>query len=326
MTEPTDGARYLLVAPHSFPSMALEEQVAASAGIPLAVSADVDDFRTRLPGARAVLIGTRGTIDAEAISRLTGCLAIVRYGVGLDNVDVPAATAHWIPVANVPDAATEEVATHALGLALALLRRLREADRSIRDGDWLPGMMSGVRRLSSVTVGVVGVGRIGQLIAQMFTGLGARVIVHDPYAAPTGHEVVPLADLLRQADIISLHVPLTAETRRMISSATLLTMRPGAVLVNVSRGGLVDEPAVAAALRESRLGALGMDVFDTEPLPADSPLRDAPRTILTPHVAWRSEESLAAYQQRACEQVGLALRGERMPAAVNPQVYDGRSG
>ncbi len=321
MREEASG-QYVLVGPHSFPSMELEAEVAAAAGIPLVVSADAEDLRNKLAGARVVLLGTRGKVDADGVDALRACVAIARYGVGVDNVDVAAATARGIPVANIPDAATEEVATHTVGMALALLRGLFDADRSMRGGAWSAAMMGGVHRLSTLTVGIVGAGRIGKRTSAMFAGLGARVIVHDSYVQPADLETVTLEQLFRRADIISLHIPLTEETRHLVRTETIAAMRPGAILINVSRGALVDEAAVASALHDGRLGGLGLDVFASEPLPPDSPLRDAPRSILTPHVAWRSEESLAAYQQRACEQVGFALRGERMPAAVNPEVYD----
>ncbi len=266
---------HLLITPHRFPSLEREAAVAAAAGLELVVCADAAEYRSRLAGARAILLTPFVDVDAAAIAALDDCIAIVRYGVGVDNVDLAAATARGIAVANVPDAATDEVATHAVALALSLLRRLGETDAALRGGAWSLGTMVGVHRLSTRTVGIVGAGRIGRLTAAHFAALGARVLVHDPYGVPDGLVAATLDEVIAQSDIVSLHVPLTDGTRNLIAGERLAAMRPGAILINVSRGALIDEAAVAEALEAGRLGGLGLDVFAEEPL--DRASRSSPR-------------------------------------------------
>jgi D-3-phosphoglycerate dehydrogenase len=214
------------------------------------------------------------------------------------------------------------VSIHAVALALALLRRLPEGDASLRGGSWSGGFMDDVRRASTLTAGVVGLGRIGSATAALLAALGLNVIGHDPVVTASPYELVPLDELLARSHVVSLHAALTPDTRHLLSRERLALMRPGAVLVNVSRGELVDEVALADALVAGRLGGAGLDVFAEEPLPAGHPLRRAPHTILTPHVAWRSTEAVRDYQAIAVAQVRAALRGERMPHVVDPTVYE----
>jgi D-3-phosphoglycerate dehydrogenase len=317
----------IVVSPHRFPGLAGERELAEAHGLELVATGSQEELLAALPGARVVMMTPFALLDAGALALAPGCEAVVRYGVGYDNVDVEAATAAGIPVANVPDASTEEVALHAVAMALALLRRLPEADARIRAGEWGPSFMDGVRRGSKLTAGVVGLGRIGALVARHLAALGLRVVAYDPAVEDSPYERVGIDELVERADLVTLHVPLLPGTRDLLSAERIARMRPGAVLVNVSRGGLVDEPALAAALHEGRLGGAGLDVFATEPIPGDSPLLAAPRTLLSAHVAWRADESLGDYQRLAIEQIRLALSGEPMSCAVNPEVYrQGRTG
>ncbi|MGH8915208.1 MAG: C-terminal binding protein, partial [Acidimicrobiia bacterium] len=217
-----------------------------------------------------------------------------------------------------PDYSVEEVATQALALILASLRKVVMANDSVRSGTWSIDNFRPIRRLSTLTVGLVGYGRIARRIAAPLAALGADIIAHDPYLQP-GPDLPPLLELetvLSRSDIISLHLPLTDDTRGIIGADALAGMKPGAILVNTSRGPLVDLDALTAALVEGRIGAAGLDVFDVEPLDA-SRVEGAPNLIVTPHMAYYSEEALAESQRKAATQVVKVLTGEKPDYQVN---------
>ncbi|MBI2941718.1 MAG: C-terminal binding protein [Chloroflexi bacterium] len=263
-------------------------------------------------------------LTRRVLEQLPRVRVIVRYGIGLDNVDVPAATALGIWVVNVPGFCKEEVAAHALAMVLAFARKLLVLDRSVRAGRWeTVDVMRPSARLSTQTLGLVGFGATARVLAPASRALGMRVLAVAPHAtvetmAQYGVEKVTLERLLRESDFVSLHAPLTAETRRMINAETLGLMRPTAYLINTARGGLVDEDALIAALQGGRLAGAGLDVCAAEPLPMDSPLRGLPNVILTPHSGYYSDGSLAELQTRVAQEVVRVLRGERPLNAVNP--------
>ena len=239
----------------------------------------------------------------------------MRYGVGLDNVDLAAAEDLGIAVGNVPEYGHEEISNHAIALLLALSRKLVAFDRSVRLGGVDVPAPQSVSRLSHATLGLVGFGRIGRHVARKAQALGVEVIAYDPYAGVGGVESVELVGLdalLRRADVVSLHVPLTPETRHMIDVSR---MKPGSLLINIGRGGLVDEDALAAALRSGHLAGAALDVTEVEPLPLTSPLLDAPNLLLTPHVAWVSDVALEDLRCFTAE-AALRLIGTREPVAV----------
>jgi D-3-phosphoglycerate dehydrogenase len=259
-------------------------------------------------GAVAIVAGPIIRLDRPHLERLDGCRAIVRYGVGLDNVDLAAAADLGIAVGNVPEYGHEEISNHAIALLLAIHRRLFQFDRSVRSGGRDVPAPQTISRLSECTLGLVGLGRIGQRVARKAAAFDMPVIGYDPYleeaeARALGVELVSLDDLLRRADCVSLHVPLTGETRHMIDERALSMMRPLAGLINIGRGGLVDEDALGRALHDGRLAGAALDVTEIEPLPLDSPLLDAPNLILTPHVAWVSEAALLELRRRTAEVV-----------------------
>ncbi|MDX3974686.1 C-terminal binding protein [Shinella sp.] len=243
---------------------------------------------------------------------------VIRYGVGVDNVDLEAARRLGVHVCNVPDYGVEEVADHAAAMALSLARKLGRYDAGIRAGEWKIGaMVDHVRSLGQSTVGLVGFGRIARAFAARMRAFGATIVAYDPYvSAADGATMLPLDDVVAQADILSLHVPLTPETRHMIGKAEIARMRRGAILINVSRGGLVDEMALADALASGHLGGAGLDVFEKEPLPAGAPLRDAPNTIFSPHAAFFSDASVERLQRLAAEEGLRALKGEPLRCAL----------
>jgi D-3-phosphoglycerate dehydrogenase len=232
------------------------------------------------------------------------CTVVSRVGIGVDMIDLAAAAARGVSVRNVPHYCTEEVATHAVALGLALWRRLPQLDADLRGGSWAAAESAArIRRLSQATVGLIGVGRIGLLVAKAFSAWGATVVVVDPAPVDLGYPVVDLAELAERADLISLHCPLTEQTADIVDANFLRTLARRPVLVNTSRGGLVDSAAVVRALHDGTLSGAGLDVFPTEPLDADDPLFSAPNTLLTPHAAWCSEAALPDLRRGAVENV-----------------------
>ena len=259
-------------------------------------------------------------VTAAVLDAAPRCRFISRLGIGIDMIDIAAATRRGVAVANTPDYCVDEVVAHTLAMTLWLVRGLGRFDAAVRDGEWAAAAAyPAAARPAATVIGVVGLGRIGAQVAAQAAALGFEVLGHDPYAAaPAGVRLTSLEDLLAKSHLVTLHAPLTAETRHLIRADTIGLMRPGALLVNTCRGGLIDEAAVAAALRAGRLAGAAMDVFETEPLPADSPLRSLPNVLLSPHAAWYSTASLAALPVRAAQQVVDFLAGVEVPSIVNP--------
>lgn len=308
----------VVVSDQVFPTVDTERTLLAEIDADLVVAeGSVGEVLQTAADADAIL-NTYLPWDAESISRLEKCRIIARYGIGFDNVDLQAAREAGIVVTNVPDYSVEEVAVHALGLILAALRKIPWADRAVREGTWAIDGFRPIRRLSQSTVGLLGYGRIGRRLAAGVEALGGNVIVHDPYLEPSADlpELVDLPELLRRSDIVSVHAPLTESTRGMIGEEALAQMRPHAILVNTSRGPLVELDAVTAALRQGRLGAAALDVFDREPLdPAR--IEGVPHLIATPHMAYYSEEALKESQRKAATQVIKVLTGQTPDYQVN---------
>ena len=261
-------------------------------------------------------------IDDQALEALRRCRAVVRYGVGVDNVDVPAATRRGVWVVNVPDYGTEEVADHALALLLASLRGIPRLDRGVHAGEWELETVRPLRRLSGLTVGVVGCGRIGGTFARKALGVGLGVVGHDPAGLPPGLAAAGVRELgfealLEASDAVSLHAPLSERTRHLIDADALRRMRPGAHLINTARGGLVDHAALLAAIDEGRLAGAALDVLEPEPPEAGDPLTAHPRVLLTPHAAWYSEESYETLKTEAAREAVRVLSGEPPRSPVN---------
>ncbi|WNG87526.1 C-terminal binding protein [Mycobacterium sp. ITM-2016-00317] len=312
----SESAGVILIAPHHFPHLEREEALADETGRRLVVAANEDDFHSAVGDAEIVMMTPYAKLGAEDFTKMTACRAVVRYGMGYDNIDVDAASAAGVPVSIVPDASTEEVAAHALAMGLALVRRLPHGHNAIHEGGWAGSLGTDTPKFSEMEVGIVGMGRIGRLTAGLYKAVGATVHAYDPVAQFAEVRSASLTDVLEKSDVVSLHLPLNADTRNLVDADVIARMRQGAVLVNVSRGGLVDEAALAEALRGGHLSGAALDVFSTEPLPADNPLRGAPRLILTPHIAWRSNQSLGALQSGAVNRVRAALAGNPLPDVV----------
>lgn len=262
---------------------------------------------------------TRVTADVlEAGQRLK---VVGRAGVGVDNIDVEAATARGILVVNVPDGNTLAAAEHTMGLILALARHIPAANASLKAGEWDRARFMGVE-LYGKTLGLIGLGRIGMEVARRAAGFGMRVLAYDPYLAPAraeqaGVELRSLGDLLPEADFLSIHAPLTPATRGLIGAAELATLKPGARVINCARGGIVDEAALAAALAAGKVAGAALDVFEQEPPDRRNPLLSDPRVIVTPHLGSATVEAQEYNAANIAEQVCLALAGQPVLGAVN---------
>ncbi len=261
-------------------------------------------------------------VNAEVIAALAHCRIIVRYGIGVDNVDLAAAKARGIPVCNVPDYGVHEVAEHAVALALALVRQLPQIDARLRSGTWKITPDRPMPSLRETTFATAGFGRIARTAHAMMRGFGGKRIAYDPFVpadvmAMEGVEKVELADLFTRADILSLHLPLTAETKHFVNAGRMAEMKKTAIIVNTARGPLIDTVALAEALQNGVIAGAGIDVYEQEPLPATHPLRTAPGALLTSHVAWYSESSIPRLQRLAAEEAARGLRGEPLKNHVN---------
>ncbi|MEO3756394.1 C-terminal binding protein [Streptomyces sp. B6B3] len=309
----------------TFPDDAAERRAAAAAGAHYRLCRCTDEAETAraVRGADVVLVNFAPVTEAVLAAMAPGA-TVVRYGIGVDNVDLDAAARRGVRVANVPDYGSDTVADHAAALLLSLLRRLPEYHGVIAGGGWgAPSDLAPVRALSATTVGLVGTGRIGRALAARLIPFGVTVLGHDPYADPAelaaaGIRVRPLDEVLRRSHAISLHAPATPETHHLIDRDALARLPWGAVLVNTARGSLVETAAVVEALREGRLAGAGLDVVEEEPLPADSELRTLPNVQLTPHAAFYSEQSVRRLQELAADEARRALLGEplRSPVAL----------
>jgi D-3-phosphoglycerate dehydrogenase len=276
-------------------------------------------------GDAAGLIVQWARVGEAVFNALPRLRAVSRLGIGVDMVDTEAATWYGVAVSNTPDYCVEEVALHALALALTLLRGVVGQDAAIRAGRWEPvAAYRGARRPGQTTIGSLGFGRIGRRVVEAAVAMGFDVIVCD--AEPlekairaSGARPVGFADLLVQSDLLTLHVPLTPETRGIIDAPTIAQMKPGAFLVNTTRGELIEEPALIDALERGKLGGVALDVFGTEPLPADSPLRRAPGIVLTPHSAWYSPDALRDLPRHAALNMSRLLAGHPAPGLLNPE-------
>jgi D-3-phosphoglycerate dehydrogenase / 2-oxoglutarate reductase len=279
-----------------------------------------DELCRIIPEYDALVVRSQVKADAELIAAAPRLTVIGRAGVGVDNVDLAAATRAGIVVVNAPTGNTIAAAEHTLALLYALARRIAPADASVRRGEWERSRFTGVE-LRGRTLGIVGLGKIGQAIAARARAMEMTVLASDPYvtdeqAAHVGAELVPFETILARSDVLSVHVPLTRATKGLIGRDALARLKPGALLLNVARGGVVDEAAVAEALRERRLGGAAIDVFEKEP-PVGSPLLDAPDTVLTPHLGASTAEAQVAVAEEVADQVLDALDGRPARYAVN---------
>ena len=308
--------RTVLVTDHTWPDIEVERAILARAGFQV-LDAPRPDEDTLVGLAREceAIMTCFARVTPAVINSAAGLKVVARYGVGVDNIAVDAATARNIPVTYVPDYCVAEVAEHALALLLALARGVVRYDRSVTRGGWDLGAGAPLRRIEGQTLGLIGCGRIGRRLARKANGLGLRVLAYDmdprAFENVDASEVVPtsLDHLLTQADFVSLHLPLTPQTQGFIGESVLRKMKPTAYLINTARGGLIDTAALAQALTEHHIAGAGIDVLPQEPPSPDEPLIGHDNVIITPHVAFYSEESLQALRQRTAQSVVDVFEG-----------------
>ena len=314
----------IVVTDHAFPDLATEEAVATAAGATLVGAQTKDPARLAAAVADADAVITQfAPVNADVIGAMQRARAIVRYGIGVDNVDLATARSHGIPVCNIPDYCIDEVADHTLAFILALTRQVPSQSRLVHDGEWkLAAPPAAFRTLAGMTCGVVGFGRIGRGVVRRLVAFGGRVLVSDPVAsadaiAAAGAHAVPLPRLLAESDLVTLHCPSLPATKGMINASTLATAKPGLLLVNLSRGDLVDPDALVAALDSGRVGGAALDVFAPEPIPAGHPILGRSNVILAPHIASVSAAAVHRLRTTAAELAVAALAGGPLPSIVN---------
>ena len=294
----------ILITDYDFPDLELERGIFAAANIEVA-TAQCRSEEAVIEAARgcSALLVQYAPVTERVLAALPQIGLVSRFGAGYDTVDPAACARHGVWLSNSPDYGVGEVATHALAMALALMRHLPFYDRDVKSGNWHYLSPGRIRRASGLTVGILGLGRIGKRFAHLARNSFGRVIACDPYIIdgdfPAYVERVTLPQLFETADVISLHVPLTAETRGMVGGALLDRLRPGAILVNTARGAVVDIDALLTALDSGRVSAAGLDVLPSEPLATDHPLARHPRVLLTPHAAFYSIEAEVELRRKA---------------------------
>lgn len=308
---------------HRFPDAVIEAAVLEPLGIEVRWLGGRPKEEALLAASEVdgVLLGAMFSLDAGALARLERCRVVVRYGVGVDNVDLAAAARAGVTVCNVPEYGVEEVANHSLALLMLFARRLDLWGAAIRSGQWsavIPTVR--LRRLSRTVLGVLGAGRIGRALIVRAAPIFGRILAHDPVVSPdvirtVGAEPASLDRVLAESDFLTIHVPSTPVTRGMLSAQRLQQLRPGAVVVNCSRGDVVDEAALEAALRSGRITGAGLDVFAQEPPSLDG-IAGLPTVWPTPHVAWLSDEAIVDLRHQAAEEAARVLRGELPRSAV----------
>jgi len=314
----------VVVTDYAFPDLNTEQQILAAAGCDVAgrqcrTEADLIDL---CKDADAV-ITQFARVNANVIGGMTRARAIVRYGIGVDNVDLDAARARHIPVCNIPDYCIDEVADHTLAFILATTRQVVPHTIHLRAGKWgLVGPLAGMKALRDLTVGVVGFGRIGREVVKRLAAFKCAVLVFDPLVPAAevmklGARAASLDELLKAVDVLTLHCPSTPQTRKLMNRDAFAKLKPGAIFVNIGRGDLVDTPALTAALQSGQLGAAALDVFDPEPIPADHPVLKMPNVILAPHIASASPAAVKKLREAAAHLALKAVRGEPLSNIVN---------
>ena len=313
-----------VITDYTFPDLSIETQILEAAGL------EVVSGQCKTPQDLIVLTASAdyvitqfAPIDADVIKSMSNCKVIVRYGIGYDNVDCETAKKKGIPVCNIPTYCIDEVADHTLSFILSMTRQLLANAKYVQNGKWGLGTdLSKMRGLYDSTVGIVGLGRIGQAVAKRLQGFGCRLMAYDPVvdstqAASISCQLVDLDYLLSNSDIITLHCPSLPTTKNIINHSTLLKMKKGSLLINAGRGDLICAQALTEALITGHLAGAAIDVFSTEPVPNDSPLLDMDNVLITSHIASASPQSAKTLRETAAQIVVISSKGESLPNIVN---------
>lgn len=318
----TQGGHTVTVADCDHPSIAIEQGVLndTCAQIKWLNCKTEDELIAQCTDAEGIII-QYAPITRRVLEKLPNCKIVARYGVGVDTVDLKAASEMGVIISNVPDYGTNEVSDHALAMMLCLTRKVAYASALVKNGQWDFRLMYPVRRHQVQSIGIIGIGRIGGAMAHKTHALGMKVIAHDPYIDPQNVpdyiEMVGLDELLQRADVVSVHCPLTDSTRYLLDEAKLRLMKPSAYLINTARGSIVDEAALDKLLGEKNLAGAALDVLSAEPGTPAHPLFKHDNFLCSPHMAWHSEESAQELKRKAAEEVRRVLRGEAPLYQVN---------
>lgn len=315
----------IAVLDHGYGQIDLERELVAQAGGMLLDLRDLSEYDALAAAQAEGIMVRRRVVDESQLAAFKSAKIIVRYGVGVDNIDVDAATRLKLLVGHVPVYCVDEVSNHAICLLLACVRELIPIHQKVSAGRWDLQRENPVHRTRGKTAGIVGLGNIGSDVARKLKSWGMRLLAADPYiepakAAALGVELVPLEQLLRQSDFVTLHLPLLPETHHLINEAALALMKPSAILINTARGPIVDTEALRRSLDAGRLHAAGLDVFEEEPIPATSPLLNHPSIVVTDHMGWYSEESLLDLRRQAVEEAIRGAIGKLPHYIANPDV------
>jgi D-3-phosphoglycerate dehydrogenase len=324
---PAKNACKAVVLGARFGELNIETEILSPLGVELVEGSGKGEAETLsiCKDAEVILCGGSPQIRATLIRGLTRLKAIVRYGIGVDTIDLAEATRRGIYVANVPDYCIEEVATHTMALILSWVRKLPIAQKSTQEGKWDVTPLKPLQSPKDLTLGLVGFGRIAQAIARMARGIGFQVCAADPYVDKNVMmkkrvTLLGFDDLIRSSDFISLHLPLSSQNHHLIGARTLRRMKPTAYLINTSRGGLIDENALFEALKKGWIAGAALDVLEEEPWNVNSPLRALENLIVTPHTAWYTERAQTELRRKACAEVIRILRGRTPKNLVNREV------
>ncbi len=318
------GQSKVVLTDYVWESLEVERQILGSAALTAFKSASVAEFLEAARDCDALLNTYAGPISTDVMAAMPRCKIIARYGIGVDTIDLEAATEAGIIVTNNPTYCVDEVAEHTLALILAAIRKVPLFDRLVRDGQWSLAPGKPIGRLKGQVIGLVGFGNIAREVAVRAAAFGLRVVYADPsvevgqFKAPG--EKVSLEALYGMADIVSLHVPLTDTTRAMVGARAFQQMKPSSIIVNAARGGVIDTAALVAALDGGLIAGCAIDTVDVEPLPVEHPLRGRDNVLITPHAAWYSEDAMVGLQAGAPGEVRRVLQGEWPLHVVNPAV------
>jgi len=319
----------VVVTDYTFADLSIEEQLIVSSGLNLnSGQAKTPEELIPLVKDADAVITQFAPVNATVIERMERAKVIVRYGIGVDNVDLKAARAKGIPVCNVPDYCIDEVADHTLAFLLASTRQIVPHSVAVHSGKWgLATPISEFRVLRDMTVGIIGFGRIGREVAARLKPFKCRVMIHDPVVDAekielAGYEPASLAGLLKNSDAVTLHCPSMESTRGLIGHETLAEMKHGAILINLARGDLVQTDALVSAIKTGKLAGAALDVFSPEPIPAGHPILSMQNVILAPHIASVSVPAVKKLRETAAQLALMAIRGEKLPNVVNGVVSD----
>jgi len=315
----------VVITDYTFPDYSVESSILEQAGHTIVASKDKKPAAELIPlvASADAVITQFAPVNADVIAAMQKARVIVRYGIGVDNVDLEAARQSRIPVCNVPDYCIDEVADHTLAFLLGVTRQVVANSNFVHSGKWgLATPLDNLKALKQMTVGVVGFGRIGREVVHRLLAFKAKVMVFDPVIPADqiramGAEPVTLRELLSQSDAITLHCPSTAETRGMLNSDSLAKTKPGVVIVNLARGDLVDPAALTESLKSGHVSAAALDVFSPEPIPADHPILKMDNVILASHIASASVPAVKKLRETAARLALMALQGEKLPNVVN---------